>query len=333
MTAWRCALIAVCLALAHGAAVAEPTLLKFSTTMPNVDPIIRDGVIPYLAAVEKASGGTLKIESFTGGQLTPNPAKQLDAMTSGLDDITIIVASYIPQTLPDSGLFELPDIAHSAEEAAFAGWKMYEAGLLRGTDKFHPLAVFANDPATIFTSRRVKSLDDLKGMKIRISGPVAAQEVTALGGAPVGMDATQVAEALSRGLYEGTLNAWAVISAYRATPLIKSAFDLSLGVRQFFMAMNSDVYDRLPQAGKRAFDEKSGLGLSIELAHLLQQEGEKDRREAVAKGWLVTLSPAERTRLDAIYRPFIEKWVADTPDGANKLRFIEAAIADYRKAQ
>jgi len=324
----RLALLLVCAVLAHGAA-AEPTTLKFSTTMPSVDPIIRDGVIPYLAAIEKESAGTLKIETFTGGQLTPNPAKQLDALANGLDDITIIVAAYIPQTLPDSGLVELPGLVNNAEEAAYAGWKMYEAGLLRGTDKFHPLA---NDPASIFTSRRVTSLDDLKGVKIRVSGPIAAQMVTALGAAPVGMDATQVAEALSRGLYEGTLNAWAVISAYRATPLVKSAFDVSLGVRQFFMAMNSDVYARLPAAGKRAFDGKSGLGLSIELAHLLQQEGEKDRKDAVAKDWLVRPTPADEARLQAIYRTFVDKWVADTADGAKKLAFLQAAVADYRKA-
>jgi TRAP-type transport system periplasmic protein len=329
---WRAAPAAAAAFALAQAARADPVTLKFSTTMPSVDPIIRDGVLPFLAAVEKESGGTVKIVSFTGGQLTPNPAKQLDAMLNGIDDITIIVASYIPQALPDSGLFELPDLTHNAEEAAYAGWKMYEAGLLRGSDKFHSLAVFANDPASIFTRRRVKTLDDLKGMKIRISGPVAAQLVMALGAAPVGMDATQVAEALSRGLYEGTLNAWAVISAYRAMPLVKSAFDMSLGVRQFFLAMNKDVYARLPPAAQHAFDARSGLALSIELAHLLQQEGEKDRAQMTASGELVRLTPDKTKELQAIDRPFIDKWVAATEDGAKKVAFLEAAVADYRTA-
>ena len=223
-------------------------------------------------------------------------------------------------------------MVHSAGEAAFGGWKMYEAGLLRGTEQIKPLAVFSNDPGSIFTARHVKSLNDLKGLKIRVSGPAEAQIVTALGAAPVGMSATEVAEALSRGIYDGTLNGWAVNRAYRATPLIKSAFDLSLGVRQFFLAMNKSVYDRLPPEARGAIDRHGGAALSLKLAQLLEKEGQEDRAQAKEKGTLVAISAAERTRLETIYRPLVEKWVADTPDGARKLAFLEAAVAEYRKS-
>jgi TRAP-type transport system periplasmic protein len=323
------AALAACLA---GQAAAETTTLKFSTTMPPVDPAIKEGVLPLLDAIAKDSGGTIKFQSFTGGQLTANPMKLMDAMTSGLDDVTIIIASYVPQLFPDASLFALPDVVRSTEEAAYGGWKMYQAGLLRGMDKIHTLAVFSNDPGSIFTARKVSVLADLKGLKIRVSGPAEAQIVTALGGAPVGMSATQVAEALSRGLYDGTLNGWSVNSAFRATPLIKSAFDMSLGVRQFFLAMNKGVYDKLPPPARHAIDRHSGEGLSLEMARLFARTGDADRAQAKASGSFVTLTPDEHARLAAIYRPLVEKWVKDTPDGAKKLAFLEAALADYRKS-
>jgi TRAP-type C4-dicarboxylate transport system substrate-binding protein len=333
MRHWRISIVtsALVVILAHAASSA-PQTLKFSTTMPAVDPVVKDGVMPFLAAVEQDSAGTVKFQSFAGGQLTPNPTKQYDAMESGLDDITIIVAAYIPQVFPDSSLFALPDVVRSADEAAYGGWKMYAESLLRGTDKIHVLAVFSNDPASIFLARRVKSLDDLKGLKIRVSGPAEAQIVTALGGAPVGMDATQIAEALSRGIYDGSLNGWAVNRAYRASPLVKSAFDLSLGVRQFFLAMNQSVFDRLPVQARLAFDRNGGEALSLTLGRLLGGEGMKDRDAAVAKGIMVPLSPADRERLAGIYKPLVDKWVADTQGGAAKLGFLKAALAEYRKA-
>lgn len=324
------AALAIVAAFAFRAA-ADPVTIKFSTTMPAIDPVIKDGVLPFLASVEKASDGTVKFQSFTGGQLTPNPAKQLDAMSSGIDDVTIIVSTYIPQVFPDASIFALPDLVKSAEEAAYAGWKMYAAGLLRGMDRIHTLAIFANDPGSIFTSRKLNSLDELKGLKIRVSGPAQAQLVTALGGAPVGMSATEVAEALSRGIYDGTLNGWAVNRAYRAAPLIKTAFDLNLGVPQFFLAMNKTVYDKLPPAAREAIDTRSGAALSLELARDLGGEGLVDRADARQKGTFLAITPAEQQRLETIYRPLVDAWVADTPDGARKLAFLKAAVAEYRK--
>jgi len=199
-------------------------------------------------------------------------------------------------------------------------------------DKIKTLAIFANDPGSIFTTRKLHSIEDLKGLKIRVSGPAQAQLVTALGAAPVGMSATDVAEALSRGIYDGTLNGWAVNRAYRAEPLIKTAFDLNLGVPQFFLAMNPQVFDKLPPAARAALDAGSGEALSLELAHDLGGEGLIDRAEAKKKGTFVPLSPEDEKRLDAIYRPLVAAWVADTPDGARKLAFLQAAVADYRKS-
>ena len=101
MTLGKIGLAASLVAALACPAAADPAALKFSTTMPAIDPVVKDGVLPMLAAVEKESGGTLSFQSFTGGQLTPNPTKQYDAMASGLDDITIIVASYVPRDLPE----------------------------------------------------------------------------------------------------------------------------------------------------------------------------------------------------------------------------------------
>ena len=60
--------------------------------------------------------------------------------------------------------------------------------------------MFSTEPNHFHSKRRVKSLTDLGGMKVRIAGPVYGATVKHYNGVPVGMPVTQMTEALSRGV-------------------------------------------------------------------------------------------------------------------------------------
>ena len=244
-------LVIVIALLAFANAASAETVLKFATTLPKLGPAADGGTIPWLRAVERDSGGEIKFQEFWGGQLIPNPTKEYEALINGVSDVTIIVTSFVQQQFPDSHLFEIPNVVRNSQEAALGGWRLYEKGMLRGMDRIEPAAIFSNDPGGVHLAKPLKSLDGLKGLKIRVSGPAEAAIVEVLGAAPVGMNIMEAAEALSRGLYDGTFNGWAADRSYRFTPLLKAHIDLPMGVRQFIVAINKPVYDRLPPAAKR----------------------------------------------------------------------------------
>ncbi|HXQ52904.1 MAG TPA: TRAP transporter substrate-binding protein DctP [Stellaceae bacterium] len=327
----RAALVlAVVLALARGAA-ADPVTVRFSTTLPLFAPVAKDVLIPWFKEVESDSGGTIAFQQFWGGQLVANQPREWDALMNHVFDIGALVPAFYLQALPDSSIFALPGVVRSAEEAAVGGWKMNDANLLRGMDKLYVIATFSNDPGGLHFARPIASLAAVKGLKIRVSGPAEAQIVEALGAAPVGMNVSDMAEALSRGVYDGSLNGWSANHLFRVTPVLKAHFDLSLGVRQFVFGMNRQAYDALPEAAKAALAKHSGLALSLRMAHAMEQDGERERAEAKDKGMIVGLSAADETRLNGVYKPLIDTWIAAQPEGAKKFAFLDATLADYRK--
>jgi TRAP-type C4-dicarboxylate transport system substrate-binding protein len=328
----RVVLTLALLALARAAA-ADPVTVRFSTTLPNFAPVATEVIVPWFAAVERDSGGTIKFQQFWSGQLIANQPREWDALMNGVFDLAALVPAFYVQALPDSPIFALPGVVRSAQEAAVGGWKMNEAHLLRGMDRLTVIATFSNDPGGLHFARPLKSLAEVKGLKIRVSGPAEAQIVQALGAAPVGMNVSDMAESLSRGVYDGSLNGWSANHLFRVTPVLKAHFDVSLGVRQFVFAMNRAVYDGLPAAAQAAIAKNSGLALSLRMGQAMEKDGERERADATAKGLMVPLSPADEARLHAIYQPLIDTWVADTPDGAKKLAFLEQVLTAYRQQQ
>ncbi len=188
------ALVGLLAAVAWHAA-AEPVTIRFSTTLPTFAPVATQVIVPWFEDVEADSGGTIKFQQFWGGQLVPNQPKEFDALMNGVFDVGALVPAFYVQALPDSPIFALPGVVRNAEEAAVGGWKMNEAGLLRGMDRLYVIATQPTHERSrriAFPAGVVMSLDDVKGLKIRVSGPEEAKIVEALGAAPVGMNVADV---------------------------------------------------------------------------------------------------------------------------------------------
>ncbi len=312
-------------------AQADPVTLRFSSTLPLIDGGTRE-VAAWLARTQEQSGGTLVWQQYWDGQLIGNPAKEYDAMVNGVADATIVVTPFVQSLFPDFSVFAVPFVVDSAEEAAVAGWRMYERGMIRGLDKVHVAAIYSNDIAGIHLAKRITSLDELKGLKIRVSGPAEGKIVEAFGAVPVGMNIMQAAEALTVGTYQGTLNGWGGNHAYRMTPVLKSHVEAPLGVRIFFLGISKAAYDKLPQAGQRAIDANSGYTLSVTLGKLSDQLGADERAASQKLGQAIIDPSADEARaLGQKFRPLLDEWIAATPDGKAKYQALRQILADYDK--
>jgi TRAP-type transport system periplasmic protein len=317
--------------------IAQTATLKIGNhTTPRASQI-RDGVLPWCRAVEKDSEGTLKFQEFWGGQLSRSPEKQYELMMNGIQDVTIVLPSYTQELFPEFGLFALPYLFRNEEEASVAMWRFYEAGHFSGLDQVYVAAIYSNGNSLFHLSTEVKTADDLKGLKIRASGPEESGVVRAVGAIPVGMSATQVAESLNRGVIQGALSGWAPAKTFRYIPLIKTHWEEPLGVRGFFLGINKKAYDRLPEKAKRAIDKNSGLELSRKIGGgAFGREAVELRKEAIEdpKRTLITLTEAEETqRYQELFRSFHDDWIAKNPNGRQKYDALMHIIADIRKGQ
>lgn len=318
---------------------AQAVTIKIGNHTPQKSSHIRVGILPWVEAVEKDAEGTLKFQQFWGGQLSRSPKKQYELLMNGIQDVTIVLPSYTQELFPDFSLFALPYLFESAEEASIAMWKFYEKGMLRGLDKVYVAAVYSNGNSLLHLSKKVESAADIKGLKIRASGPEEAAVIKAMGAAPVAMGIGQIAESLNRGVIQGALSGWSPAKSFRYLPLVKSHWVEPLGVRSFFLGINKKVYDGLPEKAKKAIDKNSGLALSRRVGGVaFGEEAQMLYKQAMAdsKRNVITVSGSGddgKQRFNSMFKSFHAKWINSNPDGQKKYDTLMQILADIRKGK
>src|SRR5699024_8847250 len=69
------------------------------------------------------------------------------------------------------------------------------------------LAIYHYPQQVLWSSKKLTSFSDLKGLKIRVSSPQQAKFVETFGGVPVTLGTPEVAPALQRGVVDGAITA------------------------------------------------------------------------------------------------------------------------------
>jgi TRAP-type C4-dicarboxylate transport system substrate-binding protein len=323
-----CALIV----LSPWQALADATTLRIICFLPARSVSVSKYFIPWMKSVEEASGGTLKMQGYWGGSLGRNPRKQFDLVRDGIADIGLVLPGYTPGKFPDFGVLELPYLARSAEESSVALWRLFEMKLLRGLDTTKTIGFFSTEPNMVHTKKPMKSLADLKGMKIRGAGPVYASTIKHFGAVPIGMPVTQLTESISRGVVDGTLLGWGGALIFRLSGVTGYHYVAPLGTTPALISMNKGKWNSLPAKAKAAIDKFGGeytahLGgrgfdnFSRRAAGIIKKKGKRS---------IVVASAAEIAQQAAAAKPVHDAWIAKTKDGAKKYAALIQILKDIR---
>ena len=203
--------------------------------------------------VEKRTNGKVKVQTFPGGTLLP--AKNIfDGVISGLADIGNFAMSYQPGRFPISEAIDLPVGFTSAKAASLALYDLVEKYNAKEFEKVKLLTLFTCPPADFMTSRPVKSLKDLKGLEVRVSG-TGADAVKRLGGIPVAMPQSETPEAIQRGVVKGIVSSMEILQDFNFAAYCPYATEANLFVVSFAVVMNKEKWDSMPADVKKTFDD------------------------------------------------------------------------------
>ena len=309
----------------NAASAAGPITLRFSSFEPPQAFITSKILTPWAKRVTADSKGTLKVEMYAGGTLGRDPASQMKLVMNGVADIAWIVPGYTPGRFDAVTALELPFIVPSAYAGSVASWRMYEKGYWKGGgfDEIKPLCVCSTAPALITTTYPASKLADLNGHKFRAAGPVALNIISALGAVPVGgITGPQLAESLSRGLVDGTLNEWNALQTFRVLDVAKHHIVLPLGGLSLMVIMNKQKYESLPPQAKAAIDKNSGLAF----AKVFGTEFDKNNAAVLAatqkkKDHTIVFVKGEQQKpWRAAVEPAYAQWEKSMPNGAGLLK-------------
>lgn len=306
--------------------------LKFNFFPPVAETNYGSVLVPYLDKVAEASQGTISIDSFPGGSLGKNPRLQLKMMADGVFDITWAVAAYTPGRFPDNGVMELPGIFKTSQEASVTLWRLYDKGLLRGFDKIKVLGFGGLPPYLIHSSKPIKSLDDLRRLKVRAGGPIHGAMISGLGATPVGMPSPTIAENISRGTLDAASIDWIGADAFRILDVTKYHYEAELGSNVLMLVMDKEKFDGLPAEARAAFDKFGGEHLSRDLGTHMDAEVIRHltRIKKDPEHSLITPQGADLASLNAIKQEVIAGWLSDTRNGEKTLAAARSIVADVR---
>lgn len=177
------------------------------------DPIDSDqGVLAlrFKEIVEKASGGRYKVDIFPGGQLGDEQKMIKDARRGSIDGAVVAINNVTPFA-KKLGVLTLPYLVQSFDDAVKATtgelgskWReilVEEAGI-------RPLGWgYSNFRVLTNSKRPVNTLEDLKGLKIRVpKNAIMIETWKALGAEPVPMAWPETFTALQQGVVDGQDN-------------------------------------------------------------------------------------------------------------------------------
>ncbi|APW42666.1 TRAP transporter substrate-binding protein [Rhodoferax saidenbachensis] len=296
----------------------QSVTLKFHTFMAPMSDVWRTMHKPWMDKVEKESGGRIKFEAYPAMQLGGTAAQLYDQAKDGVVDIVWTLPGYNAGRFPRTEVFELPFMMNNAEATSKAYWEYVSTVGAEDFKDVHVLAVNVHGPGALHTKDKpVKTVADLRGMKVRGPSRQTTKMLGYLGAIPVGMPLPAIPDALSKGTIEGCVLPWEVVPSIKVQELTRfhTEFDPAMGAlytATFVMAMNKKRYESLPPDLRKVLDANSGLATSGWLGKTQQGNDPAGRKTATDRGNTVYTVPATDAQEFKRKAALVEvEWIAD----------------------
>jgi TRAP-type transport system periplasmic protein len=269
---------------------------------------------PFKKELEEKSKGRIKVAIHPGGALAPAPA-HYENVVAGAFDIGWTLQGYTPGRFPLSGIVELPFLWSSAQEATRVFWQMFEelSPLQNEYRDVKVLATWTHDLGQLYTSSKpVRTLEDVRGLKIRAPGPVQVSMLRALGAVPVTMPAGEMYDALERGVIDGLVTGLSAIKGYRLEQLVKHATLANSYVAAMIVAMNQQSYKKLSAEDRALLDSLTGKRMALLGAKNYDDEAD-DGMDSLkkVKANIYQLPPAEMEKWKQATAKVSREWVKE----------------------
>jgi TRAP-type C4-dicarboxylate transport system substrate-binding protein len=318
----RSLVLVVSVALGFGIPALAPAKeieLKAICFIPKNHPLVSQTIV-WADRVNEAFKGKLKINYIGGPEIVPG-LQQLEAVRKGkMVQVIFYPTAYYQSTLPEGVAFTLSRLA-PWEERKSGGFYDFMVERHKKIGVMY-IGRWLHSPFYLWSKKDVKSLEDLKGMKMRTTA-LYDRFMRRMGIVPVQISPADTYTGLERGTVEGF--GWPLMGARDKgwTEVCKHIIDHPFYNQNTLVLMNLDSWNAIPKRIR-----KKMLKLTAEFEHDMVAHFEK----AIAAEWKkldaigvkrIKFSPAEaKTYLDAAYGVEWEELKKKVPDLIPKLKKV-----------
>ncbi|MCF7728135.1 C4-dicarboxylate TRAP transporter substrate-binding protein [Sulfitobacter sp. M22] len=280
---------------------------------------------------------------FWGGSLIGGRGT-LQGLADNVADMGSVVGFFTPAQLP---LYSIGDLPVENSDTWIGMSAMHELAKTNDALKaefdaagVHYVSTYSTSPIQLICSDKVDSLDDMKGLRVRASGPYG-DALTELGAEVVRMSQADVYQALDSGLLDCNQNYYYSIVAYKQYEVANQILALDWGQNMSFgIFMGKATYEGLSDVAKAAIDAAGDAFIDIYSESLI--DGLKSDRAALEGEIdgnaidITELADADKKTLRDASNTQIEAWVARVGEtgGDGKALLAEYhEIIDRKKAE
>ncbi len=291
----------------------------------------------WIKEVEKRTEGRVKVDFYPGQTLVKAP-QTYDGIVNGMADMGWSILQY------NRGRFPLMDFINMP-----LGWpsgKVNTAIVNEVLEKFQPaeltdthvLYLTAHGPGYVHTTnKRVTTMADWTGLKIRSNGPTA-EMIKLLGGTPISLPMPELYQALQKGVADGGLWDFSASADWKLAEVSqydiisdKTAYSIS-----FFVTMNKDKWNSIEPRDQQAITELSIPWLK---KHGIAWDEADDRGIAYGdnvkvKHEMVQISPEESAKWRKAVQPVIDEYIQTCEKkglpGKEVIEYVEKRIAEAK---
>ncbi len=286
--------------------------LRFTAYWPEKSPNWTNIYAPILADIEAKTNGRITFTAFPGGALGGGN-DQYDIVRTGKADMGISAGlAYAADRFPMAEIFTIPGAYENSD-------KMHDV-VLATMDEFlaqeHPdvelLGMHQTEVFYLYTAdKQIKSLDDMKGLKIRAAGGFITDGINALGAEAVGMPLPDLYVSLQTGVVDGGVYGPSAAPAFSLYEVTQHELKQQMGYSVLAMVFNKEKWSEIPADLQEIIRTEARKAGYYE-AKIPAMVGPKTTGEILDGGGTSTeLDAAAKAEWASALAPLVEEWVGN----------------------
>jgi TRAP-type C4-dicarboxylate transport system substrate-binding protein len=316
------ALCASAVLISQSASAAETWKFYMHQSAPNF--ATSRGARMLTEEIEKATNGELKMQLHLSGTLQISPTDITKAV--GENIVQIGDDLFNSGNIPLAGIPRLPMLVQSYDDfskvAAVLQPYIEKAFAAKGSTV---LAAYSYPMQVVWGKKKLESLDDIKGLKLRVAAPEQGEFVRRFGGTSITMSAPEVPSALDRGVVDGIFTAG--VGAVLWKDLLKYGFLIVVNVNNSYIIANTEAFKKLSPdlQGKLRKVAQDIARWNQETMRTEEAASQKTLKDA---GYVLTQAKAaEITKAMETMKPYWDEWAKSRgPDVVEALGKVRAAL-------
>ena len=266
--------------------------------------------------LERMSNNKIKVSTSWSQAVHPANGGR-EALRAGLTDAAPCFTIYHSRDYDMMNGTGLPFLFENTREASAVIQHLYPKYLKKEFEKYGVMLqrIQMNSPYHLYTAnKQVRTLDDMKGLKVRGAGGIDSEIITALGGTAISMPATDAYSAMQNGTIDGIHFADLGAAIFKIDQVAKYRTVNGFNSVTLEYCVRSDFFEKLPSDLKVVFNAWAQQYNMAEAIIGYDYDSDIVLAKMVKKTGIETikLPPAELARWKDKLKGIEDGWIAKT---------------------